>query len=66
MQKLVAVRVDDTGELRKVTGFVNRGKNRARVWTLEILRDDKHMTKEFVRNAEKVREENGKPLGGLT
>lgn len=64
MQKLVAVRVDDTGKLRKVTGFVNRGKNRARVWTIEVPSEDKHMTKEFIRNAERVREENAKPLGG--
>lgn len=35
MSKLTAVRVEDRGGIRKVSGYVSRGKNRKRVWVVE-------------------------------
>ncbi len=55
MRKLWAVRISDTPDGREVTGFVHRGKNRERVWALQLDTSDPKVTQQMVDDAEENR-----------
>ncbi len=55
MQPVIAVRIDKLASGVRVSGFVNRGPNRARVWALDLPSKEKTLVLDAVKAAEAKR-----------
>lgn len=58
MQKLAAIRIDDTEKGFRVTGLIARQKNRGRVWSIDVDRADKALIRQWVEDREELRKKN--------
>ena len=66
MERLVAVEIKDTDTGYLVSGYKARLKNRLRVWSFEVDREDKEKIPELVSNAEETRKRTSQAQGELT
>lgn len=55
MKKLIAVRVEQKDGRTILTGYVHRGKNRRRVWTIDADTDNPQDLRQMVEDKEDAR-----------